>query len=234
MEGWIKLHRKILEHYLFKEKRVFSKFEAWNYILLTVNHKPSKFLLGNELIELKEGQMITSQSKLMEKFGWSKSKLNNFFDLLEKDSMIVVDADSKKTTLTVIKYRDYQVLETAKRPLRDHQETAEGLRKDTNNNEENKKNDNNEEKEYTHPLILFAKENAPDVMKMKAPLTNELCDKLATIYGIEKVKHILTQMHNKNDLLKKYKSAYLTANDWLKRDKKDAPKTGLNLINKRN
>jgi hypothetical protein len=88
--------------------------------------------------------------------------------------------------------------------------------------------------EYTHPLILFAKENAPDVMKMKAPLTNELCDKLATIYGIEKVKHILTQMHNKNDLLKKYKSAYLTANDWLKRDKKDAPKTGLNLINKLN
>lgn len=143
MEGWIKYHRKIVEHYLFEENRVFSRFEAWTYILLMANHKRSKFLLGNELIILDEGQLLTSQSKLMNKFKWSKSKLNNFFTLLIKDNMLLVKSDTKKTTLTIVKYRDYQEQETAKRPLKDHEETAEGLQKDTYKNVKNVKNDNN-------------------------------------------------------------------------------------------
>ena len=32
MSGWIKIHRSITNHWLYTEKRVFSKFEAWNDI----------------------------------------------------------------------------------------------------------------------------------------------------------------------------------------------------------
>ena len=150
MEGWIKLHRKILDHYLFNEDRVFSKYEAWEYIILSANHSDSKFLLGNELIQLKAGQLVTSQSKLMEKFKWSKSKLKNFFELLSKDGMLKVETDTKKTTLTVVKYKDYQHLETAKRPTKDREESAKSLRKDTN---KNVKNDNNVKNEKEIPTM---------------------------------------------------------------------------------
>ena len=41
-KGWISIDRKIQEHYFWKEKRVFSKLEAWLDILLNVNHKEKK------------------------------------------------------------------------------------------------------------------------------------------------------------------------------------------------
>lgn len=202
MEGWIKQHRKILDHYLFKEKRVFSKFEAWTYILLMANHKENKFLLGNELIELKPGQLITSQSKLMETFSWSKSKLKGFFDLLESDSMLKVSTDSKKTTLTIVKYRDYQELETAKRPQKDRQQSASSLRVDTNKNVNNdikndikneKKNKPKKSKKIFQPIIyetldkclpFFDEYNHPKTEKQKEEWL-DVIDKLNRLDGLE-------------------------------------------------
>lgn len=145
-QGWIKVHRQIKEHYLFKEKRVFSKFEAWIDILLMANHADNRFMLGNELIEIKKGQFITSELKLMHNWNWSKSKVRAFLSLLQKDSMIVLTSDKKKTTLTIVKYSDYQVSETTKEPQEDHKKTTKRPQKDTNKNDNNLKNDNNENK----------------------------------------------------------------------------------------
>ena len=50
MTGWIKVHRSIREHWLYEEKRKYSRFEAWLDILLMVNHEDKKVLLGKELI----------------------------------------------------------------------------------------------------------------------------------------------------------------------------------------
>ena len=46
MEGWISLHRKILENPLFNRGRIYSNFEAWIWLLLKANHKDNKFMLG--------------------------------------------------------------------------------------------------------------------------------------------------------------------------------------------
>ena len=49
--GWIKLYRSVKQHWLLaKEEEPFTQFEAWVYILLTVNHKPEKADLGGEVI----------------------------------------------------------------------------------------------------------------------------------------------------------------------------------------
>jgi hypothetical protein len=40
---------------------------------------------------------------------------------------------------------------------------------------------------------------------------------LRKIYSKDDIKDIIGQMENKKDLLKKYSSVYLTANNWLKR-----------------
>ncbi len=46
-KGWISMHRKMQEHWLWDEKRTFSNLEAWIDILLTVNHTEKKVLIGN-------------------------------------------------------------------------------------------------------------------------------------------------------------------------------------------
>jgi hypothetical protein len=142
--GYISLHRKVMKNFLFREKRVFSKFEAWIYILMNANHTDAQILLGNQLIDVKKGSFITSEIKLMEEFLWSKSKLRTFLSLLESQSMIEKVSDTKKTTLTVVKYSDYQDLQTTKKPQKDRQQTTKELRKDTNNNENNDNNVNND------------------------------------------------------------------------------------------
>ena len=53
-KGWISIDRKIQEHYFWKEKRVFSKLEAWLDILLNVNHKEKKVVIKNTLFIVKK------------------------------------------------------------------------------------------------------------------------------------------------------------------------------------
>lgn len=139
MGGWIRLHRKIQDHWLYEEKRKFSKFEAWIDMLMMANHKDNKFVLGNELVEVKRGQFVTSELKLMERWGWGKSKLRSFLEILEKDGMIVKISDRKKTTITICNYSVYQDVETENIPQTDHDQTDSRLSSDTNNNEKNDK-----------------------------------------------------------------------------------------------
>lgn len=139
--GFIKLHRKIKDHWLYEEKRKFSKFEAWIDLLMRANHKDTKVVLGNELIELKRGQFITSEFKLMEAWGWGKSKTRDFLKLLENDGMIVKKSDRKKTTITICNYSIYHDYEKENRPQTDYEQTMNRLSSDTEKNDKNDKND---------------------------------------------------------------------------------------------
>jgi len=44
--GWIALHRKIQDNFLWKEPRVFSKAEAWIDILMEAQHSPEPQEVG--------------------------------------------------------------------------------------------------------------------------------------------------------------------------------------------
>ena len=123
MAGWIKLHRKIREGPLWEEKP-FDKARAWIDIILSANHEPNKFLLGNEMVSVDRGSFITSEHKLMERWGWSKSKVRAFLSLLENELMIVKKTDHKKTTLEVLNYCIYQDTETTKEPRKNRERTA--------------------------------------------------------------------------------------------------------------
>ena len=61
----------------------------------------------------------------------------------------------------------------------------------------------------------------PSVMSMQQPLTFEQCQRLADAgYGSDQVRDVLGQMENCLQLKRKYKSAYATALNWLKRNGK--------------
>ncbi|MFB9860888.1 DnaD domain-containing protein [Salinicoccus siamensis] len=160
MTGWISLHRCIEDHWLFQEKRKFSKFEAWVDLLLMVNHKDNKVMCDNELIRVERGQRITSMRQLGERWGWSRTKVDGFLKLLESDGMILTEKDTKKTLLTVINYDVYQNGDIQKR----HRKASEKIREGragytqvtqgrTNNNDDKVNNalimNNNDDNPYT-------------------------------------------------------------------------------------
>lgn len=138
--GWIKLYRTITEHWLWEDKP-FSKGQAWIDMLLMANHDEKKFLLGNEIVTVERGSFVTSELKLMERWGWSKSKVRNFLKMLEDEQMIIKNSDKKKTTITIVNYSNYQDTETTKEPQKDHEETTKKPQKDTNKNIKNDKKD---------------------------------------------------------------------------------------------
>lgn len=108
MSGWIKIHRSITNHWLYTEKRVFSKFEAWNDILLTVNYIDAKTIIKGTLYEVKRGQSILSLESWAKRWNWDKSKVRRFLNSLQVDDMLVIKSDTITTRLTVCNYESYQ------------------------------------------------------------------------------------------------------------------------------
>jgi len=126
-KGWISLYRSIQDHWLWQEKP-FDKARAWLDLLLSANHQDKKVLLGNELIIVKRGGFVTSQKKLMDRWGWGSEKTRTFLKLLDSDGMIRFQPDKKKTTITILNYDSYQ--------------NQNGLNADISMDSENMQNDN--------------------------------------------------------------------------------------------
>lgn len=150
MEGWVKVHRNLMEHPIWMEKP-FSKGQAWVDIILSANHTGRKVLIGNKMETIDSGSFVTSELKLMDRWGWSKNKVRAFLKLLENDSMIVKNSNSKRTAITLVNYGKYQVLETTKEPQKDCKETADGLQKVHEQELKNEKN----EKKGTNTIVRF-------------------------------------------------------------------------------
>lgn len=107
-KGWISIHRKITDHWLYKEKRSFSKFEAWLDILLEANHKDVSTSIQNTVLKVKKGQSINSLETWANRWNWNKSRVRRFLKMLEDDKMIKLRNEFKTTRLTICNYDDYQ------------------------------------------------------------------------------------------------------------------------------
>lgn len=143
MDGWVKLYRGITDNWIWCDKP-FSKGQAWLDLIIMANHKDNKFPLGDEVVTVERGSLITSELKLMERWGWSKSKVRLFLNQLQNDAMIVKKTDRKKTTINIVNYCIYQESETTEGPKKDHLKTDNRPIKDTNKNVKNEKNINKE------------------------------------------------------------------------------------------
>lgn len=146
-QGWIKIHRKIKESWIWEDKP-YDRTHAWFDLLLRANHQDKKIMLGNELIEVTRGSFITSELKLSAEWGWSKTKLRCFLKLLQDDNMIEIFTDRKKTTINIVNYNVYQDIEnqekTTEKPQENHEKTNKKPIKNTNKNEKNVKNEKND------------------------------------------------------------------------------------------
>lgn len=149
-KGWITVHRKIQECWIWEKDEPFDWRSAWIDLLLLANHADKKKMVDGELITIKRGQRLTSIRWLAERWKWSRTKVTKFLDTLEQDGMLTRKSDTKKTLLTIENYGFYQDVAQEKshqndteKPPKSHQSATEEPPKDTNNNDNNVNNDNN-------------------------------------------------------------------------------------------
>lgn len=149
LEGWLKLYRSIQNHWLWEDKP-FSRGQAFIDLLLMANHKDNKILFNGELIEIKRGSRITSLRQLSDAWGWSTTKVKKFLELLEKENMITVKSDNKKTLVTIENYRVYQEVGNTEETQEKQQNNTEVTQKKfkKNSKEIQKKTNKNDKERY--------------------------------------------------------------------------------------
>ncbi len=178
-QGWISVHRKIEDDWLWKDKP-FSKGQAWIDLLLMVNHEDKKILFNGNLVEVKRGQRITSIKKLCDRWGWSNNKVKRFLELLQEDNKIELEiAPRKNTVVTIVNYSFYQGVENEKAPEKHQGSTREAPQMHINNNDNNDNNDNKEIDIY----ILNILEQT-----LNKKISQSSVNKLIKNYGAENVK----------------------------------------------
>lgn len=87
-EGWISLHRKIKENWIWNLNEPFDKRSAWIDLLLRANHKATTINFNNTSINLDVGEMVTSTERLAKEWRWSRHKVADFLKRLEKERYV--------------------------------------------------------------------------------------------------------------------------------------------------
>ena len=127
-QGYFPLWRKFQDNFLWAEKRVFSKAEAWIDLLMQAQHKeePQHVLIKMRTITCNYGECIKSLSTWGKRWRWSKPKVCRFLDLLQAHNMIVTKSETVTTRISICNYSTYDPRENGfvTRPLRDRYATV--------------------------------------------------------------------------------------------------------------
>ena len=136
--GWIKLHRKLLDNPVVMKDS--DHLAVWIYLLLNASHTEYPVLFGGKKISLKAGQLITGRKSIASTLGISESKVRRILDLFEIDQQIDRQRSNKNSLVSILNWDKYQIFDqqidqqaTNKRPTTDQQVT-------TNKNNKNIKN----------------------------------------------------------------------------------------------
>lgn len=101
-QGWVKLHRQILEWEWFDDPNTFRLFI---YCLLKANHTDKKYM-G---VTIKRGTFVTSLEELSKDTKLSVRSVRTCLTRLESTNEVTSQRSFKGTVIQVVKYDDYQV-----------------------------------------------------------------------------------------------------------------------------
>jgi hypothetical protein len=106
--GYMAIWRKIQDHEFSKEKRVYSKFEAWIDILLEAQHEETReVVIKMRLFECRYGESLKSIRTWGARWGWGEAKVKRFMYLLVKMNQIRYTNETVTTRITVLNYMQY-------------------------------------------------------------------------------------------------------------------------------
>lgn len=199
-QGWIKLHRKLIDTSFYKNANAVRLFI---HLLIICNHSPKKIYWNGSEIEIKEGQVITGRKELSKDLGISEQSTRSALTMLKSTSTITIQSTNRFSLIEISKYSDYQGSSTSRstNKLTNNQPTN-NQQLTTNNNDKNEENDKN-----TTNVVQKATYGNPDINEaisyfketMGLPILDEsketnrrFCNLALKKYGgIEKVKMLI-------------------------------------------
>ena len=145
MDGWIRVQRSIVEHWLWQDEP-YSFGQAWIDLLISASWKDHKSYFDGKLEIKKAGTVYTSKRYLADRWKWNRRKLDKFLNALEGDKMVEIKSTKNCTTINIVNYTMYQDARATTAPPLHHDctTTAPPLHHDcTTNNKDNKDNKDN-------------------------------------------------------------------------------------------
>jgi len=189
ISGWILLHKKFMDWEWYNDINVKVLFI---HCLLKANYTDKKF--KGKII--KRGQFFTSFGNLSKEIGLSVKQVRTAIKKLELSENVAHEGASNGIMITVLKYDSYQDLKNIIGKQRGKQGASKGQQLN-----KNKEKERNIYRHFAH-LEISIEENK----------------KLIQLgYSQNMIDDIYNRIENYSGN-KKYKSLYLTALNWLKRE----------------
>lgn len=108
-QGWVKLHRKIMENsILWETSEPFDRRSAWMYLIMMANHEKKDIRIDNNVLTVKRGQHYTSIYKLADKWHWSRNRVDRYLGMLTEAGMLQTDRTPRGTLITIVNYEVLQ------------------------------------------------------------------------------------------------------------------------------
>jgi len=146
-QGWICVHRKLLDWEWFEDHNTFRLFV---YLMLKANHKDNKW----KGIVIKRGQHLTSLDALCVGTGLTKSKIRTSLKKLKSTGDIAHETNNQHTVITMINYNLYQDVDTQINKQIANKSQTNDNQIATNNNV-NKENNGNNDKDIVADAPAF-------------------------------------------------------------------------------
>ena len=101
MEGWIKIHRSLLDWEWYQDTNCVR---LALHFLLKANYQPKKW----KGIIIDRGQLVTTRGQLSEETGLSEMQIRTAIDKLDNCGFITKSGTHKYTIITICNYDLYQ------------------------------------------------------------------------------------------------------------------------------
>ncbi len=104
MQGWIKLHRKLMQTSFYRDSETVH---LAIHLLLKANHCDKDIIFNNEEITIKRGSLITGRQALSRETGIHESTVYRKLKVLEKVGFSNTTSNNKFSIITILNYSTY-------------------------------------------------------------------------------------------------------------------------------
>lgn len=210
MEGWIKIHRKIMDNPLYLSEP-FTRMQAWIDLLLLANHKEGFFYVRGNKVVVGRGQVGTSSRTLASRWQWSRGKVERFLKDLENDNQIEPQKNNVITLISICNYDDYQNTEPQTEPQTSHRQTTDEPQTDRNKNDKKEKNEKNNKADA---WILKVDDKFKDTVSMYLDYRKGRKESYKTEKSFMLMVNKLIQMSGNNPIIAKQIVEQSMINNW--------------------
>lgn len=101
MAGYFQADRSLAQAFLPKHGTKFTELEAYVFLTSFAAFAPRDESVGSKLISLNVGELVASERYLQSRWGWSRTKVRSFKELLKKRGLLDQREDQRETILKV-------------------------------------------------------------------------------------------------------------------------------------